>query len=315
MCYNFSNMLDEIDRKILNYICKDANISNVKLAKTIGVNANTVAKRIDVMLQKDMITIKAALDFARLGYKVEACIALNVDLSSINKLIAIVKESPGIHLAVTTFGRYDILMLGSFTDLNKLNLFLREDIPHWPGVRQINVFIIAEVKKLHRDMFHNRSYTGPPVVLDDINQKLIQELTKNGLTSHADIARNLGVNQATISRRVASLLKKGIIKIVAVPNPSKFGYLANAYIMLGTEHANVNEICAELNKHPQILYSVTLMVGFDILTGVQFPNPELLYQFIKEKMSLIRGISTIETLIVAENIKATYTRVDFDNLP
>jgi len=308
-------MIDKIDRMILNNICRDANISNVKLARTIGVNTATVAKRIDAMLKKDMIAIKAVPDILRLGHKVEACIALNVDLMSIDKLSARLTESPNIHLAATTFGRYDVLMLGSFSDWDKLITFMREGVTHWPGVKQINIFLISEVKKLHRDLFHNISSNESPVILDDIDNTLIQELGKNGLTSYTDIAHKLGLNPATISRRVGSLLKKGLIKIVAVPNPSKFGYSASAFIMLGTDHAKANEICAELNKYPQIQVSMTLTVGFDILACVQFPNPELLYQFIKSKISHIHGISTIETLIVTEYLKATYTWVDFDNIP
>jgi Lrp/AsnC family transcriptional regulator for asnA, asnC and gidA len=308
-------MFDKINCKILKNICRDANISNVKLAKTIGVNTATVAKRIDAMLKKDMIAVKAVPDLSRLGYNVGACIALNVDLTSIDELSAILMESPNIHLAVTTFGRYDIVMLGSFSDWEKLMTFMREGVTLWPGVKQTNIFLISEVKKIHRDLFHNISSTESPAILDDIDSTLIQELGKNGLTSYTEIAHKLGVNPATISRRVGSLLKKKIIKIVAVPDPSEFGYSASALIILGTDHAKTNEICAELNKYPQIQVSMTLTVGFDILACVQFPNPELLYQFIKNKIARISGITTIETLIITEYLKATYTWIDFDDLP
>ncbi len=308
-------MIDKINRKILKNICRDANISNVKLAKTIGVNTATVAKRINAMLKKNMIAVKAVPDILKLGYNVEACIALNVDLTSIDELSTRLTDSPNIHLAVTTFGRYDLVMLGSFSDWDKLMTFMREGVSHWPGVKQINIFLISEVKKLHRDLFHNITSDEPPVMLDDIDNTLIQELGKNGLTSYTEIAHKLGVNPATISRRVGALLKKNYIKIVAVPDPSKFGYMASALIMLGTDHAKTNEICDELNKYPQIQVSMTLTAGFDILACVQFPNPELLYQFIKDEVSRIRGITTIETLIITEYLKATYTWLDFDDIP
>jgi len=308
-------MIDKIDRKILSNICIDANISNLRLAKSIGLNTATVTKRIDAMVKKDLITIKAVRNLFRLGYKVRAFITLNVDLLSIDQLKAKLIESPNVHFAVTTFGRYDVLVLVDFPDWEKLNSFMREDVNQWPGVRQSNIFLVAEIKKIQRNIFPDHSNSNPPVILDDANNKIIQELSKNGLTSYTELASRLGVNPATISRRVGSLIDSGTIKILAIPNPPKFGYSACAYIMLGTDRARVDTICTELNKYPQIRLSMTLTNGFNIIAYVQFLNPELLYEFIKRAISPIPGITTIETLIVAESINMTYASIDLDNLP
>jgi Lrp/AsnC family transcriptional regulator for asnA, asnC and gidA len=307
-------MMDKIDYMILKKLCDDANISNIKLAKEVGINPATAAKRVEAMLDKKLITIKAVPNYPKLGFNAHAFIALNVDLMSIDRLNAKLIESPNIHLVVTTFGRYDVILLAECSDWEKLNAFLRKEVPQWPGVKQTKVFLVADLK-VYRDMHDNRLYNDMPVTLDDIDNKLVQILGKNGLTKYKDIAHELGVSPATVSRRVSILLKERIIKISAIPDPFKFGYSANAFILIETEHGKADEICAELNNYPQIHTLITLTSEFSFIAMSQFSNPKQLYEFIKGKISRIRGVSATETLIVSEYIKSIYTRVDFDNLP
>jgi DNA-binding Lrp family transcriptional regulator len=55
---------------------------------------------------------------------------------------------------------------------------------------------------------------------------------------------------------------------------------------------------------------MTLINGFEILAGVDFPSPEKLYKFITEKIARIDGVSNVETFIRAEIIKAHYARLE-----
>jgi len=305
-------MIDKIDLKILAQLNKDANISNTRLAKTIGLNAATVAKRIDEMVSEGLIKIKAVPNSTKLGYKIKAVIVLKVDWINIDAIMVKLKENPNILLLVTTFGRFEILMIADFSEWEKLNEFVKEEINQCPGVKQTDVLFVDESKKMYRDIFRSGPNTGANTNLDDIDHKLIAGLCENGRASYTDLAVKMGTSQATISRRVSFLLKNNLIKIIAVPDPSKFGCSANAFILLKAEHNGVDKICAELNTYPQVYGSMTLSFGFDILLYVQFKNTGLLYEFVKTKISHIDGIYSVEILIVAEYLKTTYESVDFE---
>jgi|WetSurMetagenome_2_1015567.scaffolds.fasta_scaffold00622_11 DNA-binding Lrp family transcriptional regulator len=305
-------MIDRIDRLILKNIFEDASISNLKLAKNLGINAATVAKRIDAMLKNEMISIKAVQDLRR--FKVKAFITLNVDLMSIDKLKTKLTDSTAVRLAVATFGRFDILTLVHFLDWDKFNSFMQDELGQWPGVVHSNVFLVAETKAETKNA-QAGMFGDLPAIPDETDIKIIAELSKNALISNKDLASRLRINPATISRRVSALLGKKIIKIVAIPNAPKFGYSANAFLMLGTNRAQVEEIINELDKFPEVHVSMALTNGYNIFSSVRLMNPELLYEFIKGKVARIRGITTIETLTIAESIKATFAEVDLDNLP
>ena len=308
-------VVKKIDRLILEQICNDANISKAKLAKKIGVNTATVAKRINTMLDEKMISIQAVPDFVKMGHKILACIALNVELKHMDDIQASLSEPYNIHLVAATFGRFDLVLMGSFRNWERVDDFLNRHVARLKGVKQINIFMVSEIKTIFRDLFPNSTFDEPPVDLDDVDFHLIQELVKNGQTSYTDIANDLGLNPGTVSRRAGTLLKKEIIKIIAVPDPIKFGYQASAFIMLGTDHLKAEQICRKIGQFREIQVVMTLAVGYDILIGTQFRNPNLLYQFIKQSLSGIDGIRAFETLIVAKYFKGNFTWLDVSDLP
>jgi hypothetical protein len=51
---------------------------------------------------------------------------------------------------------------------------------------------------------------------------------------------------------------------------------------------------------------MTLMSGFEILFGMHFPNPEVMYKFIVDKVAQIDGVFNIETFVCAETRKRSY---------
>jgi hypothetical protein len=58
--------------------------------------------------------------------------------------------------------------------------------------------------------------------------------------------------------------------------------------------------------YPEIHLIMTLMSGFEILLGMHFPNPGIMYEFIVDKIAQIDGVSNIETFVCAETRKRSY---------
>jgi DNA-binding Lrp family transcriptional regulator len=88
-----------------------------------------------------------------------------------------------------------------------------------------------------------------------------------------------------------------MIKIIAIPSPSKLGYSANAFILVRTELAKVDKICDQLSSCPEALLVMRLMNNFDILIDVYSANIDTLYEFLKGKMANIDGILSTEVFM------------------
>ncbi len=125
-----------------------------------------------------------------------------------------------------------------------------------------------------------------------------------------DLASRLNLSLTTVSRRVARLRKEDILGISAVRNPSKWGYLANAYISIHADPVKVQAICTRLSAYPEIHLIMTAMSGFEILAGIHSPDPEQMYRFIVDKIARIDGVSNIETFVCAEIRKRSYALFD-----
>jgi DNA-binding Lrp family transcriptional regulator len=305
-------MLDKTNLGIIAALKTDGRCSYAGLARDLGVNVATVAKRIDRMLREDVISIRAVLNPFQLGYNVHALITLDIDLTKVDRLCARFVNNPNISLVVTTFGRFDVLLLADFPTWEMLQDYITGTLPRIEGIIKIDAFPVIENKKIYNPMFRRDSGINGPAAIDETDRAIIEELERNGRSSYAQLAGKLGISVATVSRRVARLKEEEIIKISAIRNPSRLGYLANAYVVLRADLNKVNDICAGLAVHPEVHLIMTLMSGFEILAGIHLPDPERLHKFIIEKIAGIDGVSNIETLICAEIRKRSYPLFELD---
>lgn len=70
------------------------------------------------------------------------------------------------------------------------------------------------------------------IKLDRLNREILMRLQKNGRASFSSIARELGVNEATVRYRVKKLLDKGVITLfTALLDPTKIGFSITAIVM------------------------------------------------------------------------------------
>ncbi len=143
-------------------------------------------------------------------------------------------------------------------------------------------------------------------MLDDMDNRLIVELEKDGRASYEKLAKALNTSISTVKRRLQRLLADDIIKIMAVPDPDKVGYQANAIISIDVKAGKADEVSEILVKNPAIHLIAVSYGRYDIIIYVHFRTSELLFDFIKNDLSQINGILKIETFIVAELKKRIY---------
>jgi len=299
-------MIDILDQKIIELLKQDGRYSNARLAKELGVNVATISKHIDKMLEEDIISIKAVLNPFKFGFNAHAFITMNIKLPKIDQVCTQLTNNPNISLLATIFGRYDVLLIADFPTWEMLQDFITKELPRIEGISKIDTFPIIEIKKIYSGLFKYDSDINTPPRTDKVDLSIIKELEENGRLSYVDLANKLNISLTTVSRRVAYLKKEEIIQITAIRNPSKWGYLANAYSVLHVDLSKVNVICANLSAYPEIHLIMTLMSGFEILLGMHFHSPEVMYEFIVDKIAQIDGVSNIETFICAETRKRAY---------
>ena len=136
--------------------------------------------------------------------------------------------------------------------------------------------------------------------MDDLDLRLISELTKDARQSSAELSRKLNVSETTVRRRIQHLEEQGIITFTAILDPSKLGYNIIAIIALEVELGQIDKISESLANCPNVRY-VSLCTGnHDLFIGTWFHSSSELTQFVKDYLAGVPGIRKSETFVILD---------------
>jgi Lrp/AsnC family transcriptional regulator for asnA, asnC and gidA len=126
--------------------------------------------------------------------------------------------------------------------------------------------------------------------IDDLDQRIIEELRLDGRRSHAELARRLGVAESTVRNRVSRLLSDGYMQVVALTNLGSLGYNVEVIINVEVQAGALTQVAEALAQMDDVRY-VGLTTGtYDMMISASFHNTDELYAFISEKLNKTPGI-------------------------
>jgi DNA-binding Lrp family transcriptional regulator len=285
---------------------KDGAVSYSELAARLGVTPKTIAKRVEGLLKSRVIAIRAQPNPFKLGLSASALIAIKSDPSKIEYACERLGENFYVNLVQTVFGRFDILVIVYYPNWEMLHQFVNNEVYMIDGVTQVELYFIKEVFKRYERFFEKETYTKERLKLKETDRALIEELAKDGRANPGELAEKLRLHVSTVYRRIAALQKGNIIKISGVPNPSRLAYSANAFITLDVDPKEVENICSSLQKYPEVHFIMTLNKRSGMIACVHTKDNETLYEFLKKKVSPLKGLLNTETFIRAMVQKTYY---------
>ena len=137
--------LDLIDKKILSELQENGRISNVELAKSVGISPPPCLRRVRILTEKEYITgYRAEVNAVKLGYGVHvfAMVTLkNQDQESINAFEAYIEKLPIIREAHLLTGDADFMLRVVAKDWDAYQEFLTKDLISAPNVASVKSFL------------------------------------------------------------------------------------------------------------------------------------------------------------------------------
>ena len=139
---------------------------------------------------------------------------------------------------------------------------------------------------------------------DAIDWKIITLLNEDGRMPSAEIARRLGnISDRTVTNRINTLLKHGIINIRAIVDPVKVGYDVMADVFLEVEPGKVREVAGKVAEYPQISYVACATGESDVSISLRVRNIEELFDFVTEKLGKIPGVRRTQSYLLPLKVK------------
>ena len=134
--------IDEIDRKILESLVKDASISVPKLSKKIKVNPSVCYSRIKRLIRRGLIKkFTIVVNEEILGYTMKALVGLNTDIKNRENILVKIKDLPETRVIHEITGRFDIMMEIRARSLDDLHKIITGSIGQIEGVVRTETLI------------------------------------------------------------------------------------------------------------------------------------------------------------------------------
>ena len=133
---------------------------------------------------------------------------------------------------------------------------------------------------------------------DELDMKLLFELTKDGSISVPALSKKLGINASVLYSRIKRLMKKKLIKkFTVVIDDTLLGIGVKASVGINRDPKLKDNIHKKLMETPEII-SISEVTGrFDIIVKVHAKNLEALHSIVIEKLGKIDGIINTETFV------------------
>ena len=151
-------------------------------------------------------------------------------------------------------------------------------------------------------------YSGPAGtgILDELDQRVIKILQTDGRRPNTEIARELRVSETTVRKRIAQLVSRGLINIVAVPTPRAVGMNLSAIIGFSVELPKLHEISEELKRQREVRYIGVSTGRYDIIVEAFFFDQRHFLDFISTRLGRMEGITSLETSVILDVVKFSY---------
>jgi len=134
--------------------------------------------------------------------------------------------------------------------------------------------------------------------LDELDMKLLYELSKDGSISVPNLSKKLGINASVLYSRIKRLMKKKLIKKFTIEiDETLLGIGVKATVGINRDPKLKESIHKQLMETSEVVSISEITGRFDILVRVFADNLEALHSVVIEKIGKIDGIQNTETFV------------------
>lgn len=135
--------------------------------------------------------------------------------------------------------------------------------------------------------------------LDDVDQRIVTELSRDGRMSIRALAERLHISRANAYSRLERLTHDKVIRgFSARLDPAQIGLTTSAYLTLKIEQNSWREVRDRLRRLPAIRHFALTGGDFDVIALVRVPDQVSLRNLVLDDLHSIPGVRSTHTLLV-----------------
>ena len=148
-----------------------------------------------------------------------------------------------------------------------------------------------------------------PADLDTIDRKILAVLQQDGRKSIAELAEQVGLSPSPCLRRVRMLEDAGVIaRYVAVLDQQSVGLPVSVFVSIKLESQReeaLDRFAKAIARWPEVLECYLMTGPRDYLLRVVVADLSAYERFLKQKLTRLSGVGSIESSFALEQVKYT----------
>lgn len=145
--------------------------------------------------------------------------------------------------------------------------------------------------------------------IDDIDRAIMTELQIDGRRPFTEIARQLGLSEATVRQRVHRLERRGVMQIAAVIAPLRLG-LRRVLIGVRIRGHTPSAVEVQLRNLPEVDYVAIATGSYDLVLMAACSSDEQLAELVTERLRAVPGVDYLDVVTILRETKDAYRYTD-----
>lgn len=297
--------LEPIDIKILQELLRDGRKSFTAIAKDCQTTDDMIRTRFEELKKAGIIVgATTQYNFRKFGYSGVAQSMINVGSQDLKQTLERIQKIPDIRTVTQLYNSpFNIFVVFTLRDLSDLER-VKQVVCKENRINAIRTYIWTDCRNIPENIFG--TFTGKEgkapleniqsdaeADVDEVDEKIINLLSKDGRLPFSKIAQEVGVSTATVARKYERLRKNNLIKVSIQINPAKLGYQSILTLNLLLSDPNeTNEIADKLIRIPSVTYILKISGSYDISFVCLVKDCKEMYEVNDEIMKIpnIKGI-------------------------
>jgi DNA-binding Lrp family transcriptional regulator len=139
--------------------------------------------------------------------------------------------------------------------------------------------------------------------LDDVDQAILRELTRDGRLAIRLLAERLNISRASAYARLERLKESGVLTgFTAVVDPMRAGLSTSAYVTLTVRQDEWRDLTKHLRRIPEIKHMALVGGEFDVILLVRAVDNQHLRAIVLDRLPKIPGVLGTRTFLIFEDI-------------
>ena len=317
--------VDEVDRAIIAALQLDGRAPWHAVARAAGTSEATVKRRAARLEEAGLLRVIGVVDVLRCGLGIPVLMRMRCRPGESLHVAEQIAARPQARFVCVVTGTADCvaeLVVPGPPDFVRL---LDADLRKLDGVLETETLAVMRTFISNHDWdpglvedtglgggalpFEEQVWEDPPDRLDDLERAVVDTLGHTGRMPYSELARRVGSSEATVRRRVDSLVRRGCLRFRTLAEPALLGFGTELFLWVDVDPAHLGRAGRQLAGQSGTKYLSATTGRYNLVGQVVLRHYGELYRYTTDVVGALPGVRSADVTLQIDTLKRAWVPV------